>query len=50
MKMRKMGVFYLYDVIYENNDHEDMGEAECRLCIDLYHQLENGEINEWELQ
>ena len=40
----------LYHVMYEDNDSEDMSEAECRSCIDLYLylQLEDGEINEWE--
>ena len=36
----------LYHVMYENNDSDDMSETECRLCIDLYRQLEGVEINE----
>ena len=46
MKMRKMDVFYIMSCTKMN---EDMGETECRFCIDLYHQLEDGQINEWEL-
>ena len=38
----------LYRVMYDDNDSEDIhiSEEECRLCIDLYRQLEDGEINE----
>ena len=39
----------LYHVMYEDHDSEDVSEAECRSCIDLYRQLEDGEINEWEI-
>ena len=40
----------LHLVMYEDSDSEDMSETECRcLCIDLYRQLEDGEINEWEI-
>ena len=37
--------------VCEDNDSEDMhiSEEDCRLCIDLYRQLEDGEINEWEI-
>ena len=36
-----------YHVIYEDNCSDDMNETECSLCIDLYRQIEDGEINEW---
>ena len=35
--------------MYDDNDSEDMSEEESRLYIDLYRQLEDGEINEWEI-
>ena len=39
----------LYRVLYEDGDHEDLNEVECRKAIDLYIKLETGEINEWEI-
>ena len=40
----------LHDVmVYEDEDCENITEAECRFCIDLYHQLEDGQINDWAL-
>ena len=40
--MTKMEV--LYHVMYEGNNSEYMSETECRLCNDLYRQLEDVEI------
>ena len=37
----------LYHVMYEDNDRGGMSEAERRLRIDRYCQLEDGEMNEW---
>ena len=46
MNIRKNEI--IYHVMYEDNDSEDMNDTEYRLCIDLYRQLEDGEINEWD--
>ena len=47
-------VLYHVMYMYEDNDSEDMSEEESRLYIDLfprgiYRQLEDEEINEWEI-
>ena len=40
---------WLYIIIYEDGDSEDMHEKECLECIELDRKLESGEIKEWEI-
>ena len=49
MKMIKMEVFYIMSCTKIMIVRMHMSETECRSCIDLYLQLEDGEINEWEI-
>ena len=37
----------LYHIEYEDEDHEDMSPRACESAVNLYKQIENGEIDEW---
>ena len=38
----------LYNVLYGDGDTEDM-RKKCRVTIDLYVELDSGDMNEWEI-
>ena len=39
----------LYSIVYEDGDCEDMSPDECTEAVDLFNDLENGVIDEWEI-
>ena len=39
----------MYSIVYEDGDCENMSPDECTEAVDLFNDLENGVIDEWEI-
>ena len=47
--MHVNGDVTLYSIVYEDGDGEDMSPGECKDAVNLFNDLENGVIDEWEI-